>query len=69
MFININNFSLINTNSINKIEKDQIESTYVLAFYSKPNKLEEVTTYYKHFANIEDRDKEYDYIKTHINIL
>ena len=69
MFVNINNIGLINTDSINKIEKDKIESTYVLVFYSKPNKLEEVTKYYKHFENIKDRDREYDYIKTHINVL
>lgn len=69
MFIDINNISLINTDNIDKIEKDKIDSKYVLVFYSKPNRLDEVTQYYKHFENIEDRDRVYDYIKSRINIL
>lgn len=69
MFVDINNIALINTDNIDKIEKDKIDSKYALVFYSKPNKLDEITQHYEYFKSIEDRDRVYDYIKSRINIL
>ena len=69
MFIEINNLTLINSNIIDKIEKDNQEKSPVLNVYLKANRSGEYQMYSKHFATKEERDNYYNYLKQHINIL